>query len=151
VASRKTAARRKLPRQVDSSLVEPFGMISRGGADEKVTIHRDTDCLDLEGGRGRSCRQRGMPEARHQLCDLLQVEIEVRRGSMPAIPDHSRNGVLVTSKTVNKVGQGWCSIQLPGCSGVLGNPGTCLIERKRPSTNTGAALSGNDFTRKIGC
>ena len=46
-------------------------MISRGGADEKVTIHRDTDCLDPEGGRGRSCRQRGMPEARHQLCELL--------------------------------------------------------------------------------
>lgn len=85
--------------------------------------------------------------ARYKACEP-EFNVEAWRGSSPAIPDHLRNAGLVTSKTVNKLGQGWCSIQLPGCSGVRGNSDTCLIERKRPSTNTGVALSGNDFARK---
>ena len=52
-------------------------MISPGGTDEKVTIYRDADRLDIERGRERVGRERSVPEAWHQLCDLLIMAIQV--------------------------------------------------------------------------
>jgi len=54
-------------------------MISPGGTDEKVTIYRDADHLDIERGRERVGRERSVPEAWHQFCDLLQMAIQVWR------------------------------------------------------------------------
>ena len=59
-------------------------------SDEEVEIHREPDPGDPERGRDGLGRGGGVPQARHQLGDVLPVEEQVlRRTGCPSLRDYA--------------------------------------------------------------